>query len=308
MPFLRDTVHQLGDLLRAPSRHLNDRSTQADLDWVRQGEKLPPGLELQWLGTAGFRLRYEGFDLLLDPYLTRPSLRTVAQRTFLQWSAEAVGRWVAGADAVLVGHTHFDHALDVPPIARRFGCPVYGSVSMRNLMGLHGMADQAVVVEGHRVYEIGPFRVTFVPSVHSKLLLGLRIPSEGELTCDSFDDLNAGAYRCGQVWGIHVEVAGITLYHQGSADLLDGEMKHTDVDVFLCGIAGRGYTDRYLPRILGALSPEIVVIQHHDNFFEPLEDALAFSLNVNVGGFAEEVAAVSTDFRVRTLERMAIVR
>src|SRR5678815_3730267 len=81
-------------------------------------------------------------------------------------------RWIDRADAVLVGHTHFDHALDVPAIARRFGAKVYGSASLRHLMGLHGLAERAVVVEPKRDYEVGPFRFHFVPSVHSKLQLG----------------------------------------------------------------------------------------------------------------------------------------
>jgi L-ascorbate metabolism protein UlaG (beta-lactamase superfamily) len=302
----RAAIRQIDDLLRLPSRQRNDRSTQAELNWERQGETLPPGLELQWLGTAGFRLRYGGFDLLIDPYVSRPTLRKVVSRAFLQPSPEALEH-IVGADAVLVGHTHFDHALDVPPIARRFGCSVYGSDSLQRLMALHGLAEQTVVVEDHHVYEVGPFAVTFVPSVHSKLLLGLRVPTEGELTCDCFDGLNAGAYRCGRVFGIHISVAGFSLYHQGSADLLEAEVRHTDVDVFLCGIAGRGFTDRYVERVLRALSPAVVLAQHHDDFFRDLSSEMAFSLNVNLGGFASEVAAVSSDFRIRTLEPLQVV-
>ena len=112
----------------------------------------------------------------------------------------AIARWLDGADAVLVGHTHFDHALDVPAIARRFGCKVYGSRSLAQLMHLHGLAEQAVVVEPYRTYEVGPFTFEFVPSVHSKLALGLAVPSGGELTCEHLDGLTPGAYRCGQVW------------------------------------------------------------------------------------------------------------
>ena len=69
---------------------------------------------------------------------------------------------------LLLGHTHFDHALDAPAIARRDGCNVYGSGSVARLLGVHGLGNQAVVVEPYRTYEIGPFTVTFVPSRHSK--------------------------------------------------------------------------------------------------------------------------------------------
>src|SRR5690606_7392345 len=105
-------------------------------------------------------------------------------------------------------------------------------------------------VEAHRTYEVGPFEITFVPSVHSKLVLGRSVPSDGEITCEHVDGLTAQAYRCGQVWGIQIEVAGRTFYHQGSADLIDDELTRREVDVFLCGVAGRQVTERYLPRIL----------------------------------------------------------
>jgi len=140
---------------------------------------------------------------------------------------------------VLVGHTHFDHAVDAPAIARRFGCKAYGSDSLLTLMGLHGLAEQTVEVEPYRTYELGPFGVSFTPSVHSKLLLGLAVPYDGDLTCEHLDALSPSAYRCGQVWGISIEVAGITLYHQGSANLIDEAIRERDVDVFLAGIAGR---------------------------------------------------------------------
>ena len=107
----------------------------------------------------------------------------------------------------------------------------------------------------HKRYELGPFVVRFVPSRHSKLLFGRKIPMDGELTCDHLHGLCPGAYRCGQVWGIRIDVAGISLYHQGSADLDDDELRDGPVDVFLAGVAGRSFTPRYWERILPRLDP-----------------------------------------------------
>ena len=146
---------------------------------------------------------------------------------------------------VLVGHTHFDHAVDAPAIARRTGCLAYGSDSLVRLMALHGLAERAVEVEPYRTYELGPFEVSFTPSVHSKLLLGLAVPYDGELTCEHLDALSPGAYRCGQVWGISIAVAGLRFYHQGSANLVDDAVRERGVDVFLAGVAGRSFTDDY---------------------------------------------------------------
>src|SRR6187551_1683285 len=61
----------LQGLLARGSRHANDLSCLAAHDVQRFDDALPPGLELEWLGTAGFRLGYQGTQILIDPYLTR---------------------------------------------------------------------------------------------------------------------------------------------------------------------------------------------------------------------------------------------
>ncbi|MDJ0786159.1 MAG: MBL fold metallo-hydrolase [Myxococcota bacterium] len=294
-------------LLRPRSRHANDVSTTESLNWRRGADDLPPGLELQWLGTAGFRIAYEGFQLLIDPYLTRRPAGELYRSPSLRADPELVTGLVPGADAVLVGHTHFDHALDVPFLSKEYGARVYGSSSLRQLMAIHGMADRAEEVEMGRTFEVGPFEVCFVESVHSKLFFGWKVPFEGELTCDHLDHLGTGQFRCGQVYGIHIRVAGVSFYHQGSANLIDDRIEHRGVDYFLMGIAGRGFTRDYTDRILRRLEPRVVIPQHFDDFHRPVAGEMGFSLNVNLGGFVEEVERVSRDFEVRTLEPLQTV-
>jgi L-ascorbate metabolism protein UlaG (beta-lactamase superfamily) len=289
----------LGYLATARRQHASDRTTAQQLAWQRT---LPAGLTVTWVGTAGFRFEYQGVVVWIDPYVTRLPLGDLVRRRVVPSSPEAVARWVDRADAVLVGHTHFDHALDVPAIAKAHGCPVYGSTSLGALMRLHDLAAQAIVVEPHRDYEVGPFRFHFVPSVHSKLQLGLAIPYAGELTCDHVDALTPQAYRCGQVWGICIEVAGMRFYHQGSADLIEDEIRDKGVDVFLCGISGRRFTPRYVERIVRRLEPAVIVPTHYDDFFRPLGAPTRFSFNVNLTGFADEVHAASRDVAIQTLE------
>ena len=263
---------------------------------------LPKGLELTWLGTAGFRFAYQGTVIWIDPYVTRLPLMDLIRRKAVPPSTEAVARWIDKADAVLVGHTHFDHALDVPAISKQTGCKVYGSSSLENLMRLYGLADRAVTVEPHKDYEVGPFKFHFVPSVHSKLQLGLGIPYSGELTCEHLDELTPQAYKCGQVWAIYIEVAGMRFYHQGSADFVEAELRDRNVDIFLCGISGRRFTPKYVEKIVRALSPQMIVPTHYDDFFRPLDAKAQFSFNVNLTGFADEVRSASRDLPMHALE------
>jgi L-ascorbate metabolism protein UlaG (beta-lactamase superfamily) len=301
-----DLAHHLASFARfAAARGERERD---DADAMRELAASPlqlaRGLELEWLGVAGYRLSYEEQTLFIDPYLSRVPLASVIRRKPVLADAALHERYLRAPGrvaGVLVGHTHFDHAIDVPAIARRYECAAYGSSSLVQLMCLHGLAERAVEVRpGHR-YELGPFVVTFVPSLHSKLLLGYAVPFDGELTCEHLDALTPSAYRCGQVWGIHVEVAGMTFYHQGSANLIDEALRHSDVDVFLAGVAGRSFTPDYWERILRRLQPRTIVASHFDDFFRPLDAAMGFSTNVNLAAVPGEVARVGRDFAVATL-------
>ena len=256
---------------------------------------------------SGYRLTYEGISIFVDPYVSRVPLRALLLRRKALPDQSSIARYLGApgeVTGVLVGHTHFDHAVDAPALARRFAAKAYGSASLAHLMRLHGLGELAVEVVPHRAYEIGPFLVRFVPSRHSKLLFERKVPMDGELTCESLHGLVPTAYRCGTVWGIQIEVAGMTLYHQGSADLDDEELRDESVDVFLAGVAGRSVTPRYWERILPRLDPRLIVPTHYDDFFAPLGADEKFLRGVKLADVTDEVARVSGDARVAALTRI----
>lgn len=301
-------LRHLGELAKAQARRRSaardDAQAVAELEARPLG--LPAGLEVEWLGVSGYRLTHEGHTLFVDPYLSRVPFRDLLRRRRALPDPAALDRFVRAPGetvGVLVGHTHFDHAVDAPALARRLDCKAYGSASLVNLMALHGMPERAVEVEPYRVYELGPFEVSFTPSVHSKLLLGLAVPYDGELTCEHLDSLSPAAYRCGQVWGITIAVAGVRFYHQGSANLVDEAVRERGVDVFLAGVAGRSFTDRYWQRILTRLEPRAVVPTHYDNFFRPLGQQLEFVTAAELAQLPEEIGAVSRDIELAALPR-----
>jgi L-ascorbate metabolism protein UlaG (beta-lactamase superfamily) len=301
----------------APARYLADfarfvttkgtqerHDTQALRELEQRELPLPSGLELEWLGVSGYRMTYEGHTLLIDPYVSRVPLSALIRRTPAVPDQALIDRFIGaptGTVGVLIGHTHFDHAVDAPAIARRLDTHAYGSRSLAQLMRLHGEGQRAVEVEPYRRYELGPFTVSFTPSAHSKLVLGLAVPFDGELTCDHLDALNPGAYRCGDIYGIHIEVAGTSFYHQGSANLLDDAIRVRGVDFFLAGVAGRGFTGNYWQRILTRLQPHTIVPTHYDDFFRPLDAPMGFTTNVNLARIPDEIGAVGSEFEVAAL-------
>ncbi len=301
-------LRHLGELAQAQvgRRAAQHEGEQALGELEAQPLELPDGLEVEWLGVSGYRISAEGRTLFVDPYLSRVPFADLLRRRSALPDPAMLERFVHAPGevvGVLVGHTHFDHAVDAPAIARRFGCKAYGSDSLVTLMGLHGLAEQTVEVEPYRSYELGPFEVSFTPSVHSKLLLGLAVPYDGDLTCEHLDGLTPSAYRCGQVWGISIKVAGVSFYHQGSANLIDEAVRERDVDVFLAGVAGRNFTDDYWQRIIPRLDPKVVVPTHYDNFFRPLGQRLEFVSDVRLSALPEEIGAVSGDLEIAAIPR-----
>ena len=232
------------------------------------------GLRITWLGTAGFAIACDGHVLLLDPYLTRASLTGLLAP--LRSDPALVRRLTPRADAIVLSHTHFDHALDTPAIAAQTGARVFGSRSALRLCRSHGLPDaQLECVEpgsggGPRDAEVGPFRLRFWPSAHSAFLFG-RVPFPGEIADCSDVPMRTGAYRCGAVFGTEIEVGGRRLFHVGSAELVERGWRVRPVDLALACVAGWTSTDRYPERLVAALSPGAVLLHHWDNFLRGLD-------------------------------------
>jgi L-ascorbate metabolism protein UlaG (beta-lactamase superfamily) len=232
-------------------------------------------VRVTWLGTAGFAIEHDGHVLLLDPYLTRASLRRCLFEP-LRADRELAARIVPRADAIVLSHTHFDHALDAPEIARQTGAHVFGSRSAVHLCRSHGLPEtQLACVEpeaaGTHETEVGPFRLRFWPSAHSAFLLG-RVPFPGEIADCTDVPMRTEAYRCGAVFGTEIEVGGRRLFHVGSAELVERGWRVKPVDVALACVAGWTSTERYPERLVAALSPGAVLLHHWDNFLRGLDD------------------------------------
>jgi L-ascorbate metabolism protein UlaG (beta-lactamase superfamily) len=235
----------------------------------------PEGVRLQWLGTAGFALEHRGHVLLVDPYVTRATFARCLLAP-LRPDLEAIARHVPRADAIVVGHTHFDHALDVPEIALRTGARVFGSRSAAALClagGVPAGRIEMVEREAGRApveREAGPFALRFVPSDHSPLVLG-RIPFPGDIADCADIPMRASAYRCGAVFGVEIRVAGRVVYHMGSAQLVDANVDVKGVDLLLLCVAG-WTTGRDLPERVGRrLAPGAVLLSHWDDFLRPMQ-------------------------------------
>jgi L-ascorbate metabolism protein UlaG (beta-lactamase superfamily) len=259
------------------------------------------GARIRWLGTAGHVVEAEGTTVLLDPFLTRTSLLETALRPLLPTPERWRHHLPPRVDAVLLGHSHYDHLLDAPTIAREHGALIIGSESTATFARASGVPEAQIVVvppEG-RTVQVGSIEVRFVPSLHGRIALG-RVPFPGSVHRAPPLPARLWNYRMGGAFGIHLRAGGVSVYHNGSADLVDAELEGTQADVLLVGLAGRKGTARYLDRLARLLRPRVVIPTHHDAFFAPLEQGVRLLPGIDLEGFFDDLSRCLPSARVVT--------
>jgi L-ascorbate metabolism protein UlaG (beta-lactamase superfamily) len=123
------------------------------------------GVTLDWLGCATFRLQIDEFVIFLDGYIDRvPSAPPVGI------SAAEVDR----ADAILVGHAHFDHIAGAEVIARNTGARVVCSTESARMLTDAGVDESKLLPSqgGERHNLSRGIVVTTFPSLHSCIWVG----------------------------------------------------------------------------------------------------------------------------------------
>jgi len=255
---------------------------------------------LQWLGTAGFRVQAGGTHLWLDPHLSRHRISQLAGP--IAPNMERIRADVDIAHAVAIGHSHFDHAIDAPAIARLRGAVVYGSSDTLHYCRANGVPEeqlQELRGDGED-FQIGPMQLRAVKSEHSPMVLG-KIPLAGRITGPVPLPTRITSLRVGQVFGLHVKTPTLSVYHVGSAALIDAELSGIQADVVLCCTIGRHATPRFTHRIIDALQPRLLVPCHWDQFWRPL-GAPPLQIPTNdLMGFLDEVASHPRAPQVRVL-------
>lgn len=129
---------------------------------------------IRWLGTSNYEVAYHGKVILMDTFYDRPARTRPIGITVPQ---------VTRADAILIGHAHFDHISDVGPVASQTRAPVLGSaISSAEAQVLGVPASQTITVTGNNSERFVYGDITVQPThiVHSSIEAGL-IPALANL-------------------------------------------------------------------------------------------------------------------------------
>jgi L-ascorbate metabolism protein UlaG (beta-lactamase superfamily) len=244
---------------------------------------------LKYLGTAGWEISDGSTVVLIDPYLSRisgpappggGSGHSIAEETrrAYGWNdiaspdVAAIDSHIQRADFILVTHTHYDHVLDVPHIARKTGAAVIGTESTENVMRAYDVpGEQLLTVRGGEDYQFGSFSLKVIPSIHSPLdhkhyfssataPAGMKAP----LTLEQI-------HPEGGTLAYLIRFHGHQILAFGGMNYIEREIVGLEPDVALIGAgASRKEIYDYSGRLMRALHyPALVLPTHWDNFLAP---------------------------------------
>ncbi len=238
-----------------------------------------PRLSATWLGVSTLLFDDGETQVLVDGFISRPGLldlvlaRPVAPDPGeIADALEAVG--ASRLAAVVVAHSHYDHAMDSGEVARQTGAKVLGSRSTANAARGSKLGEAQIIeaVPGQR-YAFGAFEVRLLESRHVRLVGG-EPPMPGEIESPLELPAPITAWRLGGAYSILIDHPGARLLVQGSAGYLEGALAGEQVDHVFLGVGGLErlspeYTRAYWHEMVEVTRARRVFPVHWDDFTRP---------------------------------------
>jgi L-ascorbate metabolism protein UlaG (beta-lactamase superfamily) len=224
-------------------------------------------VSLTYLGVAGWTLSDGRHTIVVDPYFTRPADLTHA----VSDEGAVAARAPAHADLVLVGHTHVDHALDAPAVARKSGASLLGGADLVPKAREAGLPDDRIlVVKGGEDYEFDGFSVRVIPSLHS----AVGFADGGDV----------------QTFAFLVRLGGHEILVLDTANYIERELAGLHPDVAIVATGLRDKIHDYSCRLMRVLDrPRLVLTTHFDAWRKPVGTPLDDDARADLRRFTAEI-------------------
>lgn len=235
-------------------------------------------LRVSFLGVATVLLDDGETALLTDGFFSRPDkLTTFLRKVEPDMAGIAAGLQRAGISqhtgklaAVIPLHSHYDHAMDAPEVAKRTGALLLGSSSTAMVGRGWGLPETQIRTAQLRTpYAFGRFTVTLYPALHTPTGF-----TGGEITAPLTPPARATDYKEGQSYVARIEHDGRTLLITSTAGFVPDALKGVQADVVMLGIGAMGprseeHKEAYWRETVTAVGARRVIPIHWDDFWIP---------------------------------------
>ncbi len=268
----------------------------------------PDALTIRWYGTSNYELNFHDQVVLLDTFYDRgPRMRS------LGFAPGEVER----ADAVLIGHPHYDHISDAAQVAIQTGAsvvvhPLGADVLTRGGLGVDRIIDVTGRGEGD-VREFPEFTVRVIRGFHADLThpeqhQSLRALAEArdvwerdQPPLSPEEEAYAEAVQQRGSWAPEVFTEGTmclvidtdgyrVVYRDSAGPVSDEERRYFEVnpgcDLAIVGFVGRPLVRRQLSEatmpLVETYKPRVVLPCHHDDLYPVFIDMPTEPLKMRV--------------------------
>lgn len=238
----------------------------AFLEDVFLAKRNPDQLHIWWLGQSGFLFQWQGYHLLIDPYLSDSLTKKYAgtNKPHIRMTERVIApERLDFVDVVTSSHNHTDH-LDGETLIPlwRANPNLTVIVSRANVgfaAGRLGVSPERLtpIQTDSAAIKLDPFTFHAIPSAHEKL-----------------EQDENGDHRC---IGLIVQAGNRTIYHSGDCVPYDGlaeRLSHWKIDIALLPINGRdpargvagNFTPEEAARLGKAIGARMVIPCHYEMF------------------------------------------
>jgi len=262
-------------------------------------------VQVRYLGAGGVVIKRGDDVVLTAPFFSNPSIPRVAFGEIRSLPGE-VDRFVKPGDsylaapAILAGHSHYDHLMDVPYIKTRFmpAAKIYGNTTMTYILAGDPALEAADVItvepgmgtseQAGKWWPVGSrIRFMALKSEHAPIIAGISF-FEGNYDAPlKAIPTRASGWLEGQTLAYLIDFLGADgktveyrIHYQDAASnpplgfpppiaTLDDKRP---VDLALVCMPGFNEVAHYPDDLLARISPRHIVLIHWENFFETLPD------------------------------------
>lgn len=247
-------------------------------------------VEMTYLGVGGWLIRKGESAVLTAPLFSNPSLLDAGLMPIEADPDRIDARLpdVSDVRAILVGHGHYDHLMDVPWVAehRAPGALIYGNQTVAHQLAPFGLTDRVRVVTDSagdvehpgRWLDVAPgVRVMPLTSDHAPHLAGMTLYSGVRTRPMTEKPRSAEEWLDGETLAYLIDLlnadgtVGLRIYYQDAVasppfGLVPGELSDS-VDVAIVVPATYAEVYWHPEAILDNTTPRHVLLAHWENFF-----------------------------------------
>lgn len=252
-------------------------------------------IRVTFLGTTSILLDDGETQVLTDGFFTRPSLWKTA---FTKIESDPVTLTsvlekakINRLKGIFVCHSHYDHAMDAPFVAKYTKSKLYGSNSTINV-GLGAGLDKENMEEFQvgKPIKLGKFTITVLESKHTPpfRILGktnATDPNFPNITTPLVPPVKALEYIEGGTFDFFIQHGKNKIVIKSSTNFVKGAYDKIKADVLFLGIAQlslqpKPFQEEYFEETIQKLNPKLIIPIHWDNFFKPLNKPLEPNLKL----------------------------